>query len=296
MTQNTEAPDGAAPRRVVVGIDTSDNSARAAAWAAREAFGRGLPLHLVYATDLPGPIGMVIEPVGYAQSRRKEAQALLDRVADDLREQQPGLTVTTEVSELAAAQTLVALSEGADFVVTGTRGHGGFTGMLLGSVSLALAAHSHCPAVVVRGEEPAPALNEIVLGIGPAQQAEGPVRFAFASAAALGATIAAVRAWQPASADTGYYHVLDIPQTEAKIGAELTHRLEAVRAQYPGVEVSEHVIRGNPVTVLINASRGSRMLVVGAHRRHNPLSSGTGYVVQGLLPHCPTPVAVVPVG
>jgi len=294
MTENTPASDAAAPRRVVVGVDHSDNAARAAAWAAREAADRGLPLHLVHAIDLPGPLGMIIEPVGYARSQRKEARELLDHIAAALREQQPNVTVTTEISELSAAQTLVTLSQSADLVVTGTRGHGGFAGMLLGSVSLKLAAHCACPAVVVRGEEPGPAISEIVLGVGP-NQAREPIRFAFAGAEKLGASVTAVRAWQPPSADAGYYHVIDIPKVEAQQAADLAEQLAAVRAQFPGVQVTERVLRGNPVTVLINASAGSRLLVVGAHRRHSMLTTGTGYVAQGLVSHSPTPVAVVPI-
>lgn len=294
MTQDNTAPDGEASRRIVAGVDSSDNAARAAAWAAREADDRGLALHLVHALDLPGPLGMIIEPIGYAQSRRKEARALLDRIAAGLREQHPAVTVTTEVSEISAAQTLVTLSESADLVVTGTRGHGGFAGMLLGSVSHALAAHAHCPAVVVRGEEPGPALSEIVLGVGPNQSQE-PIRFAFASAAELDAAVTAVRAWQPPSADDGYYHVIDIPKVEQQQAADLADTLKDAKTQYPDVKVTERVLRGNPVAVLMNASTGSRLLVVGAHRRRRAMLTGTGYVPQGLISHSPTPVAVVPI-
>jgi nucleotide-binding universal stress UspA family protein len=147
----------------------------------------------------------------------------------------------------------------------------------------------------VRGEEAGSALNEIVLGVGP-DQAEAPLRFAFASAAALGATVSAVRAWEPATAYSGYYHILDIPKAQAQEAEDLAAQLKAVRDEYPDVAVTEQVIRGNPVTVLMDASRGSRMLVVGSHRRRSVLSPGTGYVAHGLIAHSPTPIAVVPIG
>jgi nucleotide-binding universal stress UspA family protein len=61
------------------------------------------------------------------------------------------------------------------------------------------------------------------------------------------------------------------------------------------VDVSTAAMRGNAVPMLIEAARGSRLLVIGAHRRRSPLSVGAGYVLQGLLSHSPTPVAVVPI-
>lgn len=296
MTQSTVTPDGASPR-IVVGVDPSDNAARAAAWAAREAADRGLPLHLVHAIDLPGSMGMVIEPPDFAASRARAGQKILDRVAADLAGRFPGLTVTTEVSELGPAETLVARSAGARLVVTGTRGHGGFAGMLLGSVSHALAAHAHCPAVVVRGEEPAEPLGEIVVGVEPGQ-AEAPVRFAFETAATVGASVTVVRAWWPAAAYSGYggfYAAPDLAAIQTAEEADVATLVKAVREEFPHVDTTTRVIRGNPVPVLTNAALGSRLLVVGSHRRRGPLSVGIGYVDQGLLSHSPTPVAVVPI-
>jgi nucleotide-binding universal stress UspA family protein len=289
MTQNT-----AAPRRVVVGVDGSDNAARAATWAAREADDRSLPLHLVHATNLPGAMGQVYEPPHYAATRNTAGEKLLDEMAGSLRETHPNLTITTEISELAAAETMVDLSADAHLVVTGTRGLGGFAGLLLGSVSHALAAHAQCPAVVVRGEEPGGPLNEIVLGVEPGQ-AEAPVRFAFDTAARIGASVAIVRAWSLPSAYRDSYTFSELNTGQAAQEADVEDLIKAVRAEYPHVESSVNAIRGNAVPVLINASQGSRLLIVGARRHRGPLSVGIGYVVQGLLSHSLSPVAVVPI-
>ena len=286
MTQSSTPPP------VVVGVDRSANAERAAAWAAREAADRGLPLHLVHALDLPKAAGQAVEPPNYAVIQRQAGEELLERLATEIRRPHPDLAIRTEVSDLTAPETLVNLSRDAAFVVTGTRGHGGFAGMLLGSVSQKLAAHAHGPAVVVRGEEPAQPEQEIVLGVEP-EQAEGPVRFAFESAAALGARVRAVRVWHgyagPGS-DT------DPVARERSETEEVDALLADVRRHHPEVLVSTAAVRGNPVPVLIEAARGARLLVVGSHRHHGPLSVGAGYVVQGLLAHSPTPVAVVPVG
>ncbi|HEV2634399.1 MAG TPA: universal stress protein [Actinocrinis sp.] len=282
------------PGRIVVGVDSSDNAARAATWAAGEAAERGLRLHLVHALDLPPSLGPLLDGPAYERAQRATGQELLDRLSTRLQEQRPDLVVETEVSTLDPAGTLVNLSYRAQLVVTGTRGHGGFAGLLLGSVSLKVAAHAHCPTVVVRGSDTYEPLDEIVLGLEP-DQAEAPIRFAFDTAAEVGATVSAVRAWSPSAAYAGYYVADAIEGRENAETAEVAELMKAVREDYPQVEVSTHVMLGNPVSALIAAALNSRMLVIGAHRHRGPLSVGAGYVVQGLLAHSPTPVAVVPI-
>jgi len=294
MTENTSTQSTKNAERIVVGVDSSDNAARAADWAAREAVDRGLALHLVHALELPGAVGELIEPAGYAVAQHAAGEKLLAKITGTVREEYPALTVTSEVSEVGAAESLVVLSGNAKLVVTGTRGHGGFAGMLLGSVSLKVAAHAHCPTVVVRGEQTGEPLNEILLGVEP-DQAEAPVRFAFETAARLGAKLTAVRVWWPRTGYGGYYVAEDLEDRGDGETADLTALLKSVREDYPDVTVATEAIRGNPVPMLIGAAQGSRLLVVGSHHHHGPLSVGAGYVVQGLLAHSPTPVAVVPI-
>jgi len=287
MTQNTSAP-----RRIVVGVDTSDNAARAAVWAVREAADRGLALHLVYALDLPGTAGMVLEPPEYGRKQHQAGAALLAAITGKVRELRPNVVVTSEVSELSPARTLVALSQDAELVVTGTRGHGGFAGMLLGSVSMKLAAHSHCPVIVVRGEQPNDPLDEIVLGVESGEH-EAPIRFAFEAAVAHGAALRVVRAWNPANLDRDLYLAGVLADRNRAFADDVADLLKGVREDYPGIQVAISIVRGNAVPALINEASGARMLVVGARRAQGPLSVGAGYVVQGLLAHSGTPVAVV---
>ena len=225
MPQNTSAPG-----RIVVGVDTSDNATRAALWAAREAEARGLALHVVHALNLPAVSAMPLEPPEYAAKQHAYATALLDTVIGKVRDQYPETAVTVEVSELSAPQTLVTLSRNARLVVTGTRGHGGFAGLLLGSVSLKLAAHSHCPAVVVRGEEPGEPLNEVVLGIEPGEH-EAPIRYAFDAAFAYGAALRVVRAWQPEPMREEESMWSTSKATTAPRTAGMTEESEAVQIQ-----------------------------------------------------------------
>jgi nucleotide-binding universal stress UspA family protein len=280
-------------RRIVVGVDSSDNAARAAAWAASEAAHRGLALHLVHALDFPALPSAVVTPIGFIGAANRAGENLLDPIGDGLRTQYPHLTVTTEVSDLSAPEALVALSGGADLVVTGTRGHGGFAGLLLGSVSLKLAAHALCPAVVVRGTDATELRDEIVLGVEP-DQAEAPIRFAFATAAALGARVRVVRAWTPHPSYAGYYYAAD-GITGHDHENDVADLLKSAREEFPDVPVVTDIKFGNAVPTLVEAAAGAHLLVVGAHRHRSPLSVGIGYVVQGLLSHSPTPVAVVPI-
>ena len=289
MPQNTSAPG-----RIVVGVDTSDNATRAALWAAREAEVRGLALHVVHALNLPAVSAMPLEPPEYAARQHKYATELIDTVIGKIKDQHPEIVVTGEVSELSAPQTMVTLSRDARLVVTGTRGHGGFAGLLLGSVSLKLAVHSHCPAVVVRGEEPGEPLNEVVLGVEPDEQ-EAPIRYAFDAAVDYGAALRVVRAWQPAHPNAQSAIASEVTERHRREADEVAALLKGIRDEYPGVQVTTDIVRGNTVPALINEATGARLLVVGARRERRPLSVGAGYVVQGLLSHSPTPVAVVPI-
>ena len=146
-------------------------------------------------------------------------------------------------------------------------------------------------AIMPNGE-PGASDDEIVLGVEP-QEDEAPIRFAFAMAAALGAMLTVVRAWWPHPAYGSYPE--DIMTADRDQAAQAEALISRLLDEYPDVKVSVSAMRGNAVPMLIEASRDARLLVVGAHRRRSPLSVGAGYVVQGLLSHSPTPVAVIPI-
>lgn len=284
-------------RRIIVGVDASSHAAAAAAWAAREAADRSMPLHLVNALDLPASGPDLLMPESFVEAGYAASGLLLNRLAAALAGQHPGLRVTTETSEFGAPETLVAIGGDGDLIVTGTRGHGGFAGLLLGSVSLKTAVHAHCSTIVVRGPEDRAPRPELVLGV-EMDQDEAPIRFAFESCERLGARLLVVRAWLPATSYAG--HCLtgaassDAEQLAEQL-ADIDGLIERVRSAYPKVEVHTRAVRGNAVPSLIEAARGARLLVVGTHHRRAPFSVGVGYVVQGLLSHAVTPVAVVPI-
>lgn len=277
---------------IVVGVDGSDNSAHAARWAAREAVLREVPLTLVHALHLPtSGASLVHEEPLYVERGRAEGHALLNSVAETLQAEFSGLVVDTQLSDLAPASALSAFGVQSDLLVTGTRGRGGFEGMLLGSVTHGLAAHGDCPVTVVRGQEPTDVLNEVVVGISEDPvESRSALAYAFAAAQRHGASLRAVRAWQPSEGPG----TVDSAENREQEQHAIEDMLAPFGAKFSDVSVRITVEQGNPVPILIEAVRRTRLLVIGAHRRHGPFSVGAGYVIDGVLAHSPTPVAVVP--
>lgn len=138
--------------RIVVGIDGSDDSKQALEWALDEARLRGASLRVVYAWMLPvyatgygfAP-GALIDPVAMSES----ASSHLDKTIDEIVSKAKDVAVERKAIEGPAAQVLVEEAEGADLLVVGSRGHGGFAGLLLGSVSQQCAHHATCPVAIV---------------------------------------------------------------------------------------------------------------------------------------------------
>lgn len=144
-----------APRPVVVGIDGSDSSLDALRTAQRMAVALGAPLRVVAAWryraagfGLP-PIGLV--PVILDPSPKDEARAVMNRSLRAVFGDEAPAGVQTAIIEGSAAETLIDESRSADLLVVGSRGHGGFAGLLLGSVSAACAEHAHSSVLIVHG-------------------------------------------------------------------------------------------------------------------------------------------------
>ena len=137
--------------RIVVGVDGSDNSKAALQWAAEEARTHGAELTVVSVWAplvMPGPHGNV----GWATQLdpEEQARATLQASVDEGLGQDSGLAIHQEVRGGKAAKVLIDLSEGADALVIGARGLGGFAGLLLGSVSQHVATNATCTVVLVR--------------------------------------------------------------------------------------------------------------------------------------------------
>jgi nucleotide-binding universal stress UspA family protein len=135
-------------RRIVVGVDGSPPSERALDWAIGEAQRSGAALHIVTAWVFPMALGYAFTTT--VDDVRREAQARVDRALAHVREVAPGVHATGETTEQLPAPGLVAAAKGADLLVVGSRGLGGFEGLLQGSVSRYCTRHATCSVVVVR--------------------------------------------------------------------------------------------------------------------------------------------------
>jgi nucleotide-binding universal stress UspA family protein len=140
--------------RIVVGVDGSDGARRALEWAAAEARLRGARLVAVHSWEMP-PLGisagpfdppMTLDP-DLMQRVEAGARSVLDRELDAV--DVSGLEVDKRAEPRNPADALLEAAREADLLVVGTRGHGGFTGLLLGSVSQQVSNHAPCPVVIV---------------------------------------------------------------------------------------------------------------------------------------------------
>ncbi len=138
-------------KTIVVGVDGSASSRKALTWAAAEAAGHGADLIVVNVwehTLLP-PAGSVSVSEHYVPDpSQRTAEDLLRVIKEELGEEPP-ILVQPQVKQGRPAKVLIEESADADLLVVGKRGHGGFAGLVLGSVSQHVAAYAKCPVTVV---------------------------------------------------------------------------------------------------------------------------------------------------
>ncbi|MEO7194409.1 MAG: universal stress protein [Pseudonocardiaceae bacterium] len=145
--------------RIVVGVDGSEPSKHALAWARFLAQATGSGIVVVAAWQAftgYGWMGVGLAPMPADWNPADDAEKALVATVDDVfgGHRPPGLEIM--VREGNPAQTLLKQSEGARMLLVGNRGHGGFSGLLLGSVSAACIAHATCPVLVLHGTTPPP--------------------------------------------------------------------------------------------------------------------------------------------
>ncbi|WP_285489298.1 universal stress protein [Amycolatopsis taiwanensis] len=285
---------------ILVGVDGSPSALHATRWAAREAARRHVPLRLFHACVLP-PTGSrpVTLPGGAVEALVECGHQVLREAERAAREVEPGVEVSREVRVGGAAALLIEESANARMAVLGSHGLGGFEGMLVGSVSVGVSAHGHCPVVVARGrtlDEPPPDRGPVVVGVDGSRISEAAVGFAFDAASLRGVPLIAVHTWTDMSAgETWSVLPFDIDYDEVAEDERrlLAERLAGWREKYPDVELRQLVLRDRPVRGLLATAEDAQLLVVGSRGRGALKGVGLGSVSQALLHHSVCPVAVV---
>jgi nucleotide-binding universal stress UspA family protein len=138
-------------RRIVVGVDGSDSSKAALRWTIRQAKLTGSTVDAVTAWHYPPAYGWASVADGAVDFEGNAKQLLTEALAE-VSGLEPDVPVHPLVTEGHPADVLLHAARGADLLVVGSRGHGGFTSALLGSVSLYCVLHAHCPVLVLRDE------------------------------------------------------------------------------------------------------------------------------------------------
>ncbi|MFF8406589.1 universal stress protein [Streptomyces sp. NPDC015684] len=284
---------------LVVGVDGSEPSLRAVDWAADEAALRGASLRLVHASLWERYEG--VSPAACTEEPSEElmAEDVVGAAERRAHRRQPGVKVFTDVLPEEPEYALTRESRSALLLVLGRRGRSGMAEALLGSVSVAVAGHAHCPVIVLpanqAGRARPPAQGRIVLGVGDSPAGSAAVRFAAEESLLRGVPLEAVRAWRRRHPYEPHAHppTADGPaRPQERQAMDLVEQALHDSPARPGAR--HRTVEGRAQDVLPAAAHGADLLVVGARRRRGHFGQQLGRVAQGVLHHADCPVAVVP--
>ncbi|MBB5867864.1 nucleotide-binding universal stress UspA family protein [Allocatelliglobosispora scoriae] len=291
MTTQPDAP-------IVAGTDGSASADTALRWAADEAHLQGRPLRIVHVLEFVGP------RLGYDYLSHDESSStgrhILDRARATVLTHRPDLDVSTAEISDDAAHALIAESDSAAMVVVGSRGHGGFHDMILGSTSLQTATHARSPVAVVRPQQHQSqppsgyADRHLVVGVDGSSRSALALELAFAEAERRGIGVTAIHAWQRPVA-SGFGDAPVVHDTEALTAIEtalLTDVLQTSRDDHPNVPVEPVVVEASAAGALVAASAGAELVVVGCRGHGGFTGLLLGSVSVALIHHAHCPVLV----
>jgi nucleotide-binding universal stress UspA family protein len=285
-------------RPIVVGVDGSEDSIRAARWAVDEARLRGRPVELVHAYTWPVPmVPLAPPPVDWTEtSLRQAAEAVLADALAKVRVDD--VPVTGAAHAGPAPYTLLDEARRAELVVVGHRGRGGFAALLLGSVAASVAAHAPCPVAVVRPySQQHPPGGLVLVGADGSEASGTAVGFAFEEAQRRGTPVGVLSAWRPPvqfwGGDVqppGHVHPEELESAQARW---LQDWVRPWRDRHPQVDVRWMLSVERPAPALVEAAREASLVVVGSRGHGGFAGLLLGSVSQQVINHAPCPVVVV---
>lgn len=282
------------PGTIVVGVDSSDSSLRALAWAVDQAQHEHRALTLVHAIAAVTPAYTDLATVYPEEARRvlredgqrvlAAARSVVDRVAPDLE--------VLEVLRLDDPRSvLLEMSRDAAMVVLGSRGLGKVRSLLLGSVGAALVRHARCPVVIHRPTNPGVVRNGIVVGADGSEQSLAVLEFAYREASLRDLPLTVVHCfWEMDAGAVAGSVPVDL-ESERLVLAE---SMAGMAEKFPEVNVRTTLARGLPQEVLVRLSERMNLVVVGSRQAGRVLRMLFGSVSVAVVEHASCPVAVVP--
>ncbi|MBM2616360.1 universal stress protein [Actinoplanes sp. LDG1-06] len=276
-------------RMIVVGVDASPRARAAVRWALDEAARTGAAVDFVHAADRLAPATVPAPGTGPSEATDRAVQALMDDVAAGARTTHPDVRTRTSIVHAGAAPTLIERSAEAGLIVVGGRGTSGIAG-LIGSVSVAVTAHAHCPVVVARAGTRTD--GPVVVGVDDSASSYAALAFAVDQAVSRGTSLRVVRAWPPV---TGLWEDADlfprvVPDDERVVFEEL---IAVWRGKHPGLTIISEAVVSQPEAVLSQAGLTAQLLVVGTRGRGPVRGLLLGSVSRHVLRRSGCPVAVV---
>jgi nucleotide-binding universal stress UspA family protein len=281
---------------VVVAVDGSERNRSAVAWAAHEAaaLGRGLTV----VTALPDHVTPT--PHVSAHTGDKEVVDMLAAVRHDVRDILPEQSVRTEAVAGDPVEVLLDQAAAAALVVVGKRGLGGFTRVIVGSTSIALAGRSPVPVAIVpekwrpteRAERP------VVLGVDLDKPDREPTEVAFRRARRLGVALVAVHGWETPAVYSWDAAVVagQITELEQEEAERFDALLASWRDRYPDVVVRPMRAHKHPAAAILDAAEEAQVVVLGRHPAGIFGGFAFGSVARAVLHYAELPVVVVPSG
>lgn len=287
---------------VVVAVDGSPASDVAVRWAANTALKRDIPLRLAASYTMPQFLyaeGMV-PPQEIYDDLQRETMKTIDAAREIALGVAPDLRIGHAVAEGSPIDMLLEMSRDCTMIVMGSRGLGGLSGMVLGSVSGAVVSHAHCPVVVVREDNEINEANKygpVVVGVDGSDVSRRATEVAFEEADARGAQLHAVHTWvdtQIQGPGAGYTVADDYWQAVQQEKSELLgNYLGELSERFPNVEVKKTITRDRPVRALTAAAEDAQLLITGSHGRGGFKGMLLGSTSRALLQSAPCPIMVV---
>lgn len=287
---------------VVVAVDGSPASRNAVRWAANTANKRGIPLRLASSYTMPQFLyaeGMV-PPQELFDDLQAETMEKIDEARAVAHEVAPDIKIGHTIAEGSPIDMLLDMSHDVTMIVMGSRGLGGLSGMVMGSVSAAVVSHASCPVVVVREDnqlDEASKYGPVVVGVDGSDVSAKATEIAFAEADARGAELVAVHTWMDMQVQASLAGLSAAQQQWEVVEREqidmLTERLAPMVEMYPNVEVRKVITRDRPVRALVENSEGAQLLIVGSHGRGGFKGMLLGSTSRALLQSAPCPMMVV---